>query len=344
MKSPIEVSLVTTVLNDRAGMSLFLFKMMEQTHLPAEIVVVDGGSRDGTWELLEEAALRMNGLVVALQEKGCNVARGRNLAVEAAKHEVVVSTDVGCDWDPEWLLELATPLSSAAEIELVVGSWGVRLDDMEGPWAKTELALRGDCMECSALPDSQITTRSVAFRKAMWLRLGGLPEDLTLAADDLVFDKLVKATGVRTASAPQIRCYWHRHTTLRGFRKETSRYFFGNGEAGVTMDHFILVGGRMVSEVLLLAAGGFGLFFTETFGFAFGCMILVGLSICARARHWIPAARRLRAMGVNRPFWRVASFEMIGRIDAVRSYVHGWLRGRTHCRACRARLRAVNAH
>jgi len=339
------ISLVTTVLNDVDGVAKFLANMRTQTTMPDEIVVVDGGSVDGTWEALQAAAMgHASPHLICLRECGCNVARGRNLAVLKASHDFVVSTDVGCDWDQRWLEELVAPIVADPEIELVVGSWGVRSSELVGPWALTEWALRAEFLECRARPDSQITTRSVAFRKGIWLRLGGLPEDLTLAADDLVFDKLVKATGVRTGSASQIRCYWHRHTTLRGFRKETCRYFYGNGEAGVTLRHPILVGGRMAIETILLVCGIGAIFYPSVRVYAIGCLVVVALSAVGRVLRWLPAARRLRELHVNSPLGRVILFDMLGRVDSIQSYTLGWFHGMMHCRNCRARLRVAGAH
>ena len=84
MQKEIVFSLVTTVLNDVKGTEVFLERMAEQTVQPDEIVIVDGGSTDGTWELLQHASqLSLSGIPILVhQEPGCNVARGRDLAIE----------------------------------------------------------------------------------------------------------------------------------------------------------------------------------------------------------------------------------------------------------------------
>src|ERR1700728_1859898 len=130
MESNGKVSLVSTVLNDLESCKQFMEQMLRQTRRPDEIVIVDAGSKDGTWEWMQEMA--KNGPIpfVAYQEKKCNIARGRNLAIERPSHDTIVSTDLGNEWSPEWLEELVTPLEQQPGCEAVMGSWEVRYEDL----------------------------------------------------------------------------------------------------------------------------------------------------------------------------------------------------------------------
>jgi glycosyltransferase involved in cell wall biosynthesis len=332
-------SLVSTVLNDREGTASFFKQMAAQKRTPDETVIVDGGSSDGTWELLMDESRRTEpGRLVVLQERGCNVARGRNIAIVRASHDIIVSTDIGCDWDPEWLQELVSPLYSDPAIEIVVGSWGVKESELAGPWAKTEYALKGGLLQTSSTPQTQATSRSIAYRRNLWRRLGGYPDDLTLAADDTTFDLLVKSEGAPAAAAPRIRCYWHRHQRLGSFLKEQYRYFYGNGEANISGRHFILVGGRLSVEILGLLAGIPALAFTVTRWWGIAAISVSLLSMALRFRRWIPAARRLSAMAVDHPLGRIVLFETLCRVHGLRGWLRGWVRGFKYCRDCRMRL------
>jgi glycosyltransferase involved in cell wall biosynthesis len=338
------ITLVTTVLNDREGTESFFEQMAVQTQTPDEIVIVDGGSKDGTWELLlDESEQDRPWHLIALQDHGCNVARGRNIAIAKATHDIIASTDVGCAWDAEWLEELVGPLVSDLRVEVVMGSWGVKQNDLKGPWAKTEFALKGDLLQTSATPKTYASSRSIAYRKQLWEKLGGYPEDLTLAGDDYVFDMLIEANGSYAASAPAIRCYWHRHETLKGFLKEQYRYFVGNGEAGITGHYFLFVGARLGGEVLGLAAGTSLLLTRSRRPIGMILLVMSLISIGLRFRRWIPAAKRLAAMGVEFPLWRVAIFETLCRVHSLRGYLTGWSRGAKDCRDCRKRLHDAGA-
>jgi glycosyltransferase involved in cell wall biosynthesis len=336
------VSLVSTVFNDREGLESFFLQMSAQTRHPSEIVIVDAGSKDGTWELLQaEMASERPWKLMVWQDMRCNVARGRNLAIERATHDLIASTDIGCDWDAPWLEELVSPLINNPKIEIVVGSWGVREKDLVGDWARVEFGLRWQWLQTSSLPQTQSTSRSIAYRKSLWKRLGGYPEDLSFSSDDTTFDMLIKADGACASSAPIIRCYWRRHDTLRGFLKEQYRYFLGNGEARITGRHFVLVGTRLTGEAVGFLAGVI-LMLTSNFRLAGAiCAMLAFISVAFRFRRWIPASRRIGTMGVNYPLWRVALFETLCRVYGLRGYLRGWLRGSKSCRDCRRRLQTA---
>ena len=73
------ISLITTVLNEKDNLADWLNGILSQTVLPEEIVIVDGGSTDGTWELLKEKS-GQNNLIKVWQHAG-NISSGRNFAI-----------------------------------------------------------------------------------------------------------------------------------------------------------------------------------------------------------------------------------------------------------------------
>ena len=80
------VSVVVTVLNEAESLPRLLDSLAAQTHAPDEVVICDGGSTDGTLDLLEAetGACRC----VVLQRPGANISQGRNAAIEAASGDV----------------------------------------------------------------------------------------------------------------------------------------------------------------------------------------------------------------------------------------------------------------
>ena len=66
-----KVSLIATVLNAADHAPTFLASIRAQSRVPDEVIVVDGGSTDGTLELLRAA----EGITV-IEEPGANIARG----------------------------------------------------------------------------------------------------------------------------------------------------------------------------------------------------------------------------------------------------------------------------
>ncbi len=334
------VSLVSTVLNDRAGCVRFLEQMARQTLLPEEIVIVDGGSRDGTWEFLQESAARPQPWRLQVrQERGCNVARGRDLAIEAAGHELIASTDIGCTWEPEWLAELIAPFESDPDCQAVMGSWSVQEEDLAGLWARVEYALLQQ-PKLLATNRSDASSRSIAYTRTLWRRIGGYPEDLTLAGDDMAYAILLHRNTPPEVvhAAPVPRCHWERPANLRAFCREARRNFRGAGEAGIFLGYGVKVCGRILMEIVLLVGGlttfGMGAFWAAT------VMLLVVLtSVGARAWRLRAAVTITRRLGVPQPWGRLMLFEYATKFWGVIGFWEGHFWGAKQCRDCRRRLR-----
>ncbi|NEP22345.1 glycosyltransferase [Moorena sp. SIO3I6] len=332
------ISLVTTVLNDRVGCIDFFEQMQVQTLLPDEIVIVDGGSQDGTWELLQAQAKQLPNLKV-FQEKGCNVARGRNLAVRAAKHDLIVSTDIGCRWDREWLEELVQPMLKDPEVEAVMGSWRVSWSDQKTPWAQADPLLLGG-LEFRATPQSHASSRSIAYRKSFYLGLGGLPEDLTLAADDMVLALLIQRSGKRLEASPEPRCQWLRPQTLTAISKEARRNFRGAGEAGIWLNYFVSNVLRFTAETIALMGFLIALVIvSDLLKFVFGVMLL--LLFLLRLRNWLRHYMSVKERGGIVGLWHVAILDISTRWSAINGYWEGLLRGKTQCQETRQKLRGA---
>jgi len=338
------ISLVSTVFNDRDGVNTFVGAILSQTLVPDEIVIVDAGSKDGTWEFLQEEAKRTDRpwSLKAFQEIRCNVARGRNLAIEASSGDIIVSTDIGCDWDPEWLAELVHPLLEDSDVELVNGSWDVRKESLHGPWALAEWALKGD-QKFEATADCYPSSRSIAYRRNVWEALGGYPEDLTLAGDDAVFDFLIEKAEVRRVGAPVVRCHWHRHESLRAFFRESWRYGLGDGEALIRLRDVALIGGRLASDIMSLISGILLVASANSIAVPVGGFLLLcsAISTGIRILRLRPARRRLAGEGVRYPMGRLLLLSYGTKVFWLRGFVLGVIRGRRNCGSCRRRLRTM---
>lgn len=332
------ISLVTTVLNDRQGCEAFFEQMEAQIMLPDEIVIVDGGSKDGTWEFLQTYQTTKGYTLKAIQDIGCNVARGRNIAIAESTYEIIVSTDVGCIWEPQWLAELAQPLLDNEQIEAVMGSWQVRWQDLTSDWSKVEYALLGQ-PRLIANSQSHASSRAISYRKLLWSRIGGYPEDLTLAGDDMVFALLLHQATDKVACASIPRCYWERPVTLQSFCKEARRNFFGGGEAGIWFKHGLLVGSRLVLEAgflitalcsLLLAQSG------EISSIALGLFLA---SFTHRLLRLIPASKYLHDFSYFDRWRRIVLFEYATKFWGIVGYWNGFRLGFEKCEQCRNRLK-----
>jgi glycosyltransferase involved in cell wall biosynthesis len=226
------VSLITTTYNEGASIRPFLASIAVQTSLPEEIILVDGGSTDDTVAQIEAFRTEFTGcsLELVASETRINIARGRNLAIQRARHDVIAVTDAGCVLDAGWLDRITMPLVQRREVDVVAG-WYEFLVETEFD-RKVAAAL--------AIPLSQIdpdqflpSSRSIAFRKAAWQRAGGYPEWLTLCAEDTLFDLQLKAAGCVFVFEPEAVVWWRTRPDRAALLRSFFAWGFGDGEARI---------------------------------------------------------------------------------------------------------------
>jgi glycosyltransferase involved in cell wall biosynthesis len=225
----VKVSLIATVLDagNRAG--AFLESVSRQMRPPDEVVVVDGGSVDGTVDVLRSA----DG-VTLLEEPGANIARGRNVAIAAATHEVIAVSDADCVLDPRWLERLLEPLEAGADVAM----------GFYRPIAKTFLQR---AMACVNLPDADEldeatfmpSGRSVAFRRGAIDRAGGYPEWLDIG-EDMYVDHRFRELGLDMRLVPDAIVDWPLRDSLGATWRQYFRYARGDAIAGLYPDRHAL--------------------------------------------------------------------------------------------------------
>jgi glycosyltransferase involved in cell wall biosynthesis len=221
------VSLVITVKNERRSLKRFLRTVYSQSRPPDEVIVVDGGSSDGTLQLLrEEVTGQTEGLAV-IEAQGVNIAAGRNIGIERARFSIVAVTDAGTELEPHWLERLVAPLERDAGTAVSSGFFtpGGRT------WFERTLSTiitpqRDDIDPSTFLPSS----RSVAFRKDWWRRVAGYPEWLD-HCEDLVFDLALRDAGARFVFCPDAVVSWTARSSLPAFFRQYFLYARGDGHA-----------------------------------------------------------------------------------------------------------------
>jgi glycosyltransferase involved in cell wall biosynthesis len=215
-----KVSLVATVKDAATEIPEFLASVAAQTRPPDEVVICDGGSTDGTVDLLRAA----DGIVL-IEEPGANIARGRNLAVAAATHDAIAVSDADCVLAPEWLERLVAALDRGAEVAM-------------GSYRALPATFFQDVAAAVAVPEPwelreerfMPSARSVAFRREAFLAGGGYPEWLAIG-EDMYLNHAWREAGVRMELVPDAVAFWRARRGLAGHWRQYRNYAEGDAVA-----------------------------------------------------------------------------------------------------------------
>jgi glycosyltransferase involved in cell wall biosynthesis len=257
------VSVITTVLNEAENARVLLESLPHQTRVPDEFIIVDGGSTDGTVEVIRLAAER-NPRIKLIESPGVNIGRGRNIAIEAASGDVIASTDTGCRLDERWLEEIVRPFEDDRDAEFVAGVYEI------SPETFFETVVGTTTMRGVLDPIDPVTFnpsgRSMAFTKRLWRRAGGIPDFLGI--DDTLYDIKIRSMNVRWVCATEAVVYWRPRGTIRSLARQFR--FYGTS-AGHTQIQAESCRYNIRNVLLILLSGLAGIYWPG------GWMVMVGL-------------------------------------------------------------------
>ena len=304
-----KVSLVATVKDASPHAREFLTSLAAQTRTPDEVVIVDGGSTDGTLEVLRAAPG-----VTVIESPGSNIPTGRNVAIRAATHDAIAVTDADCVLAPDWFERIIEPLERGADVSMglyrpLTGSF------FEVCAAAVSIKEREEIRPDRYLPSA----RSVAFRRDAFETAGGYPEWLSIG-EDMLLNHRWRALGLRMQLAEGAVVYRRPRSNLRAYLTQFFRYAAGDALGGM---HARRHAARFA------AYGGLTL---ATFSRGRMPKVLVALGGAAYAARPIRRAFRLLPTGRDRAAASVAVPLLMGATDAAKmaGYLVGRLRRGMH--------------
>lgn len=199
-----KVSVVLTVLNEVHLIDQTIQALLQQSKKPDEIIIVDGGSTDGTWEYL------VSQKKVGSFRYPSNRSVGRNFAVSKSKHPIIAFTDVGCIPEKIWLAELTQPFSDK-NTQVVSGYYkGFYKNIFEKCQIPYVLVMPDIAERTEFFP----STRSMAIRKDLFIKTGGFNSELNYSEDYSLAHKL-KSLGIKFVFAKKAVVGWTPRESLK---------------------------------------------------------------------------------------------------------------------------------
>lgn len=203
MSATCEVTVVIPAYNRAYLIERAIASAWGQTLLPAEVIVVDDHSTDGTAEVAAAAGAR-----VLRHESNRGPAAARNTAVSVATQPWVAVLDSDDEWLPHhlatlWALRDGYDLVAAQAICSPVSGVPNRLAGWPG---RRNLILRSPAQ--LLYPENPIPSTAL-LRRAAVDRAGGYDEDIWFGEDiELYVRILEEGTGI---VAPTVTCLYHQH-------------------------------------------------------------------------------------------------------------------------------------
>lgn len=244
-------ALVATVRNEAPRIREFLASLDAQTRRPDAVVVTDAGSTDGTQTILADFASRTS-LPFRWAEVPGNRSRGRNEAIRIAAADVLAVTDVSV-LEPTWFERIVAPLERG-EADVVAGWYELLVDTPR----ERAVGLMTQYSLDQVRPETFLpSSRSVAFTRTAWERVGGYPEDL-VTTEDTVFDLRMRAAKLRFVFEPKAVVRWRPAITVSGAYRMYRQFAESDGQAGIFLgsySRYALVYGAYAGGLALLLLG-----------------------------------------------------------------------------------------
>lgn len=247
----LSVAVVVPALNEAENISGLLDDCARQSPPAREVVVVDAGSDDGTYELLVRRSVEWQALRVT-RCPGAPPGAARNAGIAMTDLHYIATLDAGSRIGPSWLAALSAPLAEAPErvaVGVVVPDADTDFERAAG-WFTVRAHKpedRGGPLSGSFLPPGR---NGYCFSKAAWSAVGGYPAALPWG-EDKTFLKSLRGTGHEVIVVPEAIVRWRPRGSLRAMYRQYERYGRGDALSGIDRQNEIVTLGLYATGAAL---------------------------------------------------------------------------------------------
>jgi len=224
-------SLITTVYNEENSISQFIESLNNQTELPDEFIIVDGGSSDNTVNILQRELSKELKFKIIVDET-CNkkyskgpIAKGRNIAISNTIYLNILVTDAGCILDENWIKEMKKSFIED-KVDIVSGWYKANITNS----FQKEIA-DVFCPKIENIDKSKFlpSSRSLGFKKSLWEEVNGYPEN-SYTAEDTLFDINIFNLTDKIILNEKAFVYWEVPKDNRELIQKLYQYGYGEGQ------------------------------------------------------------------------------------------------------------------
>ncbi|MBI5740229.1 MAG: glycosyltransferase [Nitrospirae bacterium] len=141
-----------------------------------EVIVVDDGSTDETPDIIGRSPVK------CIRQTNRGPAAARNRGAQEAQGEIILFTDADCVPQKDWLEEMVKPLKNTG-VAAVKGAYRTGQRSLTARFAQVEFEERFEMLK-RAVSIDMVDTYSAAFRKSVFLSLGGFDPSFPVANNE----------------------------------------------------------------------------------------------------------------------------------------------------------------
>lgn len=213
-------SIITTIYNDEERILDFLNELMNQSYLPEEIIIADGGSQDHTLELIHSYHSNNDVKIKLLEGKRLNIPQGFNKAICNASNEIIVIVAIGNNYPPNFCRELIYEIIKDPSIDAVYC-----------PIIGKETTKFSHIYNKAFIGDKPIlnipSNHGVLLKKSAFQEMGFFYENFVYAGEDFEFFQHF-AQKKKTKCINTTNVYWETPSSYSEFKKQVKYYLIGN--------------------------------------------------------------------------------------------------------------------
>ncbi len=223
-------STATTIYNEGRDILAFLESLEQQTILPTEVILVDGGSTDKTISYIETYMKKSKLPIQLYKAEKLNIPQGRNLAIQKATQDLIVLADAGTLLDSNYCKNIVGYFATHSDADLVGGVY---------------YPMKPSSYARHFIPDWEQqdwhsvdwnyflpSTRSMALKKSSIEKAGYYPEYLQ-TGDDTLFGITLRSRSTKWVFNKKAFVLWDCPSTKKQFEKVQRNYGKGDGKSGI---------------------------------------------------------------------------------------------------------------